>query len=144
MENNLTEDSIEYNLIDLLKEKGYKYYHGSTIAPNGENPQREALDSVVLEKQLKKSLEKINPTIPESALTDAYQHILHLGSNDIMNNNEKLHLMLTNGVNVDCFENGQTVGKQVNIIDFERLKQNQNMVYYGLLFRNKKFPFRDA
>ncbi len=75
MENNLTEDSIEYNLIDLLKEKGYKYYHGSTIAPNGENPQREALDSVVLEKQLKKSLEKINPTIPESELTDAYQHI---------------------------------------------------------------------
>lgn len=34
----------------------------------------------------------------EGALKEAYQHILHLGSSDIMTNNEKFHKFLTDGM----------------------------------------------
>ena len=96
----LNEDSIEQNLIDLLQQQGYIYFNDSTIASNSDNPQRDAFDSVVLEKQFQVSLRKLNPDIPEPALHEAFQHVLHLGSNDIMTNNEKLHQMLCDGVDL--------------------------------------------
>ena len=87
----LTEDAIEQNLIDLLQQQGYVYFNDATIAPNSDNPQRDAFDSVVLEKQFNASLRKLNSDLPEQALHEAFQHVLHLGTNDIMTNNEKFH-----------------------------------------------------
>ena len=69
MMSKLTEDSIEQNLIDLFKQQGYTYFNDSTIAPNSDNPQRDAFDSVVLEKQFQDSLSKLNPDIPEMKLS---------------------------------------------------------------------------
>jgi len=120
----LTEDAIEQNLIDLLKVQGYDYFHGSILAPTGDEPQRDAFDSVVLEKEFKASLKKLNPNLPESARVEAYQHVLHLGSNDIMNNNEKFHQMLTDGVTVEYFKEGQSIGLQVKLVDFEAPENN--------------------
>jgi len=120
----LTEDAIEQNLIDLLQQQGYTYFNDSTIAPNSDNPQRDAFDSVVLEKQFNASLRRLNPDLPEPALHEAFQHVLHLGSNDIMTNNEKFHQMLCDGVTVEHFQDGQSVGLQVKLIDFVDLQNN--------------------
>jgi len=120
----LTEDAIEQNLIDLLKAQSYDYFHGSILAPTGDEPQRDAFDGVVLEKEFKASLKKLNPNLPESARVEAYQHVLHLGSNDIMSNNEKFHQMLTDGVTVEYFKEGQSIGLQVKLVDFEAPENN--------------------
>jgi len=120
----LTEDAIEQNLIELLKQQGYVYFNDADINPSSDNPQREGFDSVVLEKQFLTSLQKLNPEIPEPALHEAYQHVLHLGSSDIMTNNEKFHQMLCDGVTVEHFKDGQSVGLQVKLIDFERFENN--------------------
>ena len=121
---NLTEDAIEQNLIDLLKVQGYEYYHGSTISPNGENPQREGFDSVVLEKRFKNSLKKLNPAVPESARVEAYNQVMHVGSSDMMASNEKFHHMLTDGVTVEYFKDGETKGTNVKLVDFEHVESN--------------------
>lgn len=113
----LTEDAIEQNLIDLLKVQGYEYYHGFEL-------ERNDFDSVVLEDELKTALKHLNPDLPESARVEAFQHIMHLGSNDIMTNNEKFHQMLTDGVMVEYFKQGETVGLQVKLIDFEQPENN--------------------
>ena len=120
----LTENAIEQNLIELLIKQGYQYFHGSTISPKSENPQREGLDSVVLEKQFKNALKKLNHELPESARVEAYQHVMNLGSDDIMTNNEKFHQMLTDGVTVEYFKDEQTVGITVKIIDFKSPENN--------------------
>lgn len=120
----LDEDAIEQNLIALLQQQGYTYFNDSAIAPSSDNPQRDAFDSVVLEKQLQASLSKLNPSIPEPSLHEAFQHVLHLGSNDIMTNNEKFHQMLCDGVTVEHFQDGQSVGLQVKLIDFDNFQNN--------------------
>lgn len=120
----LNEDAIEQNLIDLLISQGYLYFHGSSIAPNGDNPQRTEFDSVVLENQFKSSLKKLNPNLPEPALVEAYQQVLYLGSNDIMTNNERFHQMLTDGINVEVFEEGQSTGALVKLIDVSQPDNN--------------------
>ena len=117
----LTEDAIEQNLIDLLKKQGYSYCNGAAL-------DREGKDSVVLESQFKAALKQLNPDLPESARAEAFQHAMHLGSNDIMTNNEKFHLMLTDGVTVEYFKEGETIGLQVRLMDFEYCDNNDFLV----------------
>lgn len=121
---NINEDAIEQNFIELLKEQDYQYFHGKEIAPDAESPQREGFDSVVLENELKASLKRLNPDLPESARVEAYRHIINLGSSDIMTNNEKFHRMMTDGVTVEYFKDSQTIGLQVKVVDFENPENN--------------------
>lgn len=120
----LNENDIEYNLIELLKNQGYKYYHDSIIAPNTENAQRENFSDVILLQEFKESLKRLNPELPESARKEAYQHIINLGSNDIMTNNEKFHNFITRGIEIEYFKEGQSKGLLVKLIDYENFDNN--------------------
>lgn len=68
----MNENSIELAFINQLVGQGYTYYFGPDIAPYGKSPQRKGFDSVILEEQFKAALVKLNPTLPEGALTEAY------------------------------------------------------------------------
>lgn len=120
----LNESHIEQNLIDLLTAQGYEYFYGPDIAPYSSNPQRERFDSVILENHLKESLKRLNPDIPESARHEAYQHIINLGSSDLMANNEKFHNFLTDGITVEYFKDGNTKGINVKLLDLENIANN--------------------
>lgn len=120
----LNEFHIEQNLIDLLTAQGYEYFYGPDIAPYSSNPQRERFDSVVLENHLKESLKRLNPDIPQSARHEAYQHIINLGSQDLMANNEKFHNFLTDGITVEYFKDGNTKGINVKLIDLKNITNN--------------------
>lgn len=118
------ESNIEQNLIDLLTEQGYKYFYGPEIAPYSTNPQRETFSSVVLENNLKESLERLNPDVPHSARQEAYQNIINLGSQDLMANNEKFHNFLTDGITVEYFKDGNTKGMNVKLLDLDNIANN--------------------
>ncbi len=72
----LNENAIELAFIDQLVGQGYTYYFGPDIAPYGKNPQRKGFDSVILEKQLKIAIQKLNPEIPEAAKVEALADVL--------------------------------------------------------------------
>lgn len=120
----LNESHIEQNLIDLLTAQGYEYFYGPDIAPYSRNPQRESFSSVIFENHLKESLKRLNPNIPESARHEAYQHIINLGSQDLMANNEKFHNFLTDGITVEYFKDGNTKGINVKLLDLENITNN--------------------
>ncbi len=129
------ESTIEQLFIELLEKQGYEYHYGPDISPTGENPQREGRDSVVLEKHLKASLQRLNPDLPESARHEAYQKILNLGTQDLMNNNEKFHGYLTDGVPVEYFHDGKTTGVAVQLIDMEQIENNSFWVVNQVVIR---------
>jgi len=120
----LNEDLIEMAFIDQLTGQGFEFHHGPAIAPDSDNPQRKNFDSVVLENELLKSIERLNPGIPESALNEAYQKVLSLGTEDIMENNERFHTYLTNGVPVEFVKDGASKGVNVNLLDIETPDNN--------------------
>lgn len=117
----LSEDAIEQNLIELLQAQGYAYCHGTQL-------DRDGLDGVVLEAQFKAALKKLNPDVPESARSEVFQKVMHLGSDDVMRNNERFHLMLVDAVTVEYFKNGETKGLQVKLIDFDVPENNDCML----------------
>ncbi len=122
----ITEDSIEKSFIEQLVETHkYEYFYGPEISPTSENPQRENYSSVLLEKHLKESLRKLNPDVPESARAEAFQKIRTLGGgNDIMENNEKFHIYLTEGITVEYFQNGESSSEIVKLIDIQNPENN--------------------
>lgn len=116
----INENSIEQNLIELLKKQDYKYFHGSQI--------ERSFDSVILEEELKNSLKRLNPLLPQSARTEAYNQILHVGSSDMMASNEKFHNLLCEGVTVEYEKDGSTQGINVKLIDLDDIDSNNFLV----------------
>lgn len=122
--NKLKENDIENILIDLLKERGYEYFYGPEIAPYSENSQRENFSSVILEKHFKESLRRINSDVPESARAEAFQKVINLGGDDLMGNNEKFHTMLSEGITVEYFKDGESKNEIVKLLDIENIENN--------------------
>jgi type I restriction enzyme R subunit len=125
MSEHLIEDSVEQFMLEMLTEQGYIYHHGSDIAPNGVLSERQGFEEVLLQNQLKSALKRLNPEVPESARVEAYRHIINLGSSDIMTNNEKFHGYLTEGITVEYFNNGETRGIPVQLVDFRNPEKNE-------------------
>ena len=120
----LNEDLIEMAFIDQLTGQGFEFHHGPDIAPDSDNPKRKNFDSVVLEEELLKAIEKLNPGVPSSAINEAYQKVLNLGSEDIMENNETFHTYLTNGVPAEFTKDGSSKGVNIDLLDIENPENN--------------------
>lgn len=131
----LTENTIEQSLIEQLVQQGYTYYYGADIAPYSNNAQRESFSSVILENHFKESLKKLNPAIPESARVEAFQKIINLGTEDIMENNERFHTYLTNGVTVEYQKGENTIGINVRLLDTENIENNSFWVVNQLVVK---------
>src|SRR5210317_2100327 len=115
----LNENLIEMAFIDQLTGQGFELHHCPDIAPDSDNPQRKNFDSVVFENELLKAIEKLNPGVPSSAITEAHQKVLKLGTEDVMENNERFHTYLTNGVPVEYTKDGEAKGVNVDLLDIE-------------------------
>ncbi len=133
--NNLSENTIELALIEQLVNQGYTYFYGPEIAPFSNNSQRENFTSVILENHFKDSLQKLNPALPESARVEAFQKVINLGTEDIMENNERFHTYLTNGVTVEYTKEGNTKGINVSLLDVENPQNNSFWVVNQLVVK---------
>ncbi|MBE7686443.1 HsdR family type I site-specific deoxyribonuclease [Tenacibaculum piscium] len=131
----MNENIVEQSLIDQLIGEGYSYYNGTDISPISDNPQRESFNSVILEEHFKKSLKKLNPTLPATALNEAYQKVINLGTEDIMENNERFHTLLTNGVTVEYTKEGREKGINVHLLDAENIENNSFWVVNQLVVK---------
>ena len=131
----VNENTIEQSLIDQLVHQGYTYFNGTDISPIGKKPQRENFSSVLLENHFKESLEKLNPTLPESARLEAYQKVINLGTEDIMENNERFHTLLTNGVTIEYTKEGRTKGINVKLLDVKNPENNNFWVVNQLVVK---------
>ena len=120
----LNEDLIEMAFIDQLTGQGFAFHHGPDIAPDSDNPQRKDYESVVLENELLKAIERLNPEVPSSAINEAHQKVLNLGTEDIMENNECFHTYLTSGVPVEYTKDGSAKGVNVDLLDIENPENN--------------------
>lgn len=121
---NLNENTIEKSLIEQLVVHGYTYHYGPDIAPYSKNPQRENFESVLLEQQLKNAIQKLNPDVSEVARNEALQKAKNLGTLDVMENNERFHTYLTNGVTVEYYKDGRTRGINIKLLDVAHPENN--------------------
>lgn len=112
----------------VFQDLGYEYRPGSDLGPNSDDPERESLSDVVLRGRLRRKLREFNPDVPEEGIEDAVSQLLGFNSPKLLKNNKIFHENLTQGVQVEYKENGETQGKFVDIIDFETPENNDFLV----------------
>lgn len=138
---NTFESDVENFAIELLGKQGYIY-----LSPEEQEAERQnQLSEVVLRGRLKAAIDKLNPNIPEDAKEQALREVLNLPSQNLIENNEAFHQMLTDGVSVEYQKNSDTVGDKVWLIDFENPLVNDLLVCNQFtVFGNEKHKRPDV
>ena len=121
----ITEDKIEHLTIEQLQSLGWEYIHGSEISPEGEKPERESYEQIILTDRLRKAVSVINSHIPKEAQEQVVQKILRIYSPDLLHNNETFHKELVEKVKIPYQQDGYERSYEVALIDFENIENNQ-------------------
>lgn len=124
----ITENTIEAFAIELFEKLGYDYVYAPDIAPDGDVPERENYEQVLLVKRLKKAVARINKFIPADAQAEAIKEIQRIASPDLLTNNETFHRFLTEGIPVLKRVDGDDRGDRVWLIDFNDPYNNDFVV----------------
>ena len=114
------ESTIEEYVIELLQNQGFEY-----LAPEEQELERPNLSEVVLKKRLKRAIDELNPDISEEAKEQALRQVLNLPSQNLIDNNEAFHRMLTEGIEVEVMGAEGIKGDKVWLVDFENPENNE-------------------
>ena len=119
-----SEDTYEQALIELfqcIEGKQYRYEYGPEIKRDYTNP--------VLDDVLQESLQRINPTLPISAIDDAIKRIHQIEGSSLYECNFKFTQMMQYGIEVQYTDSKHQVKTAiVNLIDFEHEDENDFLV----------------
>lgn len=124
MKNSITENEIEQIALGYLQKLGYIHLQGPDISPDGDHPERQ-YNEVVLVTRLRDAIDKLNPTLTQEAKEDAIRKILRTDSPDALINNENFHKYLTEGVDIEVRTANGIRGEKVWIVDFNQPEQNE-------------------
>jgi type I restriction enzyme R subunit len=124
----LTESAIEAFAIKLLERQGWRYLHGTVIAPEGDAPERASYSQVLLHERMAQAVRRINHRLPAHAVELAIKEVQRHASPELLAANEQFHRWMTEGVTVELQQDGQTRGERVWLIDFARPDANDLLV----------------
>jgi type I restriction enzyme R subunit len=124
MKNSITENEIEEIALSYLQSLGYTYQLGTVISPDGEHPERQ-YNEVVLVTRLRDAIDKLNPNISQDAKEDALKKVLRTESPNALINNETFHRYLTDGVDVEMRTESGIRGEKIYIVDFANPENNE-------------------
>ncbi|MDT0173126.1 type I restriction endonuclease subunit R [Exiguobacterium sp. BRG2] len=122
---NYNESELEEATLEWLDELVYDIVEGPDLAPDGNFPERNSFQDVVLIDRLRRSLEKINPTFDLKVIDAAVQKILANASPNLILNNEQFHHLITNGIEIQVQgEDGYNPTVSVQVFDFKQPQNN--------------------
>jgi len=120
----MTEDQIEQDVLETLRQMGWKVIHGPDIGPDGSG-EREYRDTV-LNHKLAGALIRLNQQIPQSALDEAFKKIVRISEPTLLENNQAFHKLLVDGVPVQYRnETGEMKNDLVRLVDFGTPNNNE-------------------
>ncbi len=143
-----TESAIEIFTLDELKQLGFSYIPGPSIAPDvdeamqqspllvaesfapyGTLDKRASYSEVILRSIMEQAIHRLNPTIPETARLEALKAVLSVFSTQLIDANESFHKMFAEGVPVTVQKDGQERGERVWLVDFQN---QQNNIFFAV------------
>lgn len=119
----MNEDVIEQSMLEILADLGWAVAYGPEVGPDG-MAWRE-FHEVVLRQDLEDALIKLNPQIPQSALSEAYRRLVNNSGGNLIDNNHHFHKLLIEGVPIEYRDYlGNLKSDIAWAIDFKDYKNN--------------------
>ncbi len=121
----LSEAAVELALLEQLRGLGYSIEREEDIGPDGNRPERESHDEVVLKKRFEEAVARLNPGQPLDARQDAVRRVMQSELPSLLEENRRVHKLMTEGVDVEYYaDDGTLAAGKVALIDFEHPEQN--------------------
>lgn len=122
----ITENQLEQLCLQWFQSIGYETICGYDIAPDGDVPERNSYQQVILHDRLLSRLNVINPEVPEAALEQVALQLAKPETPILIKNNKAFHQKLLEGVKVEYKADsakGETDSKTdyVHLIDFDNV-----------------------
>ncbi|MFA5162771.1 MAG: type I restriction endonuclease subunit R [Elusimicrobiales bacterium] len=117
------ESDIEKLVIEFLQNQGFEY-----LAPEKQEKERAGLGEVVLKNRLQEAIDRLNHSLSEEAKEQALRQALNLPSQNLIDNNEAFHRMLTEGIEVEVMGADGIKGEKVQLVDFSTPENNEFLV----------------
>lgn len=116
---NLNESIVEEAALSWFGELGYSIGHGPQLAPGEPTAERAAFSDVILVGRLRAAIQRLNPTLPESAHEEALRKILRPEPASFTGHNRNFHRLLREGVPVEYRRpDGSIAGDRARLVDF--------------------------
>ncbi|MDR5656506.1 type I restriction endonuclease subunit R [Halodesulfurarchaeum sp. HSR-GB] len=109
--------------IEIFRDLGYGYLPSSDLRTS-----RLSVSDVILKDRLRDQVRTINPDLPEDAREEAIRHLTSTQSPNLLEDNQRLHQQLVDGVQVEYEQDGEQVGRFVQPIDFENPENNDWLI----------------
>ena len=112
-----TEANYENAVIEVFRDTlGYSYVYGPDISRDYADP--------LLTDELLPALRRINPRLPEAALSEVVYKLRNFEGGTILQKNVQFMDCLQNGVSVNYHDQGEQRSALVNLIDYENVERN--------------------
>ena len=119
----ITESVVEEACLDILESLGYSIKH--KMDPDEPDAERISHGDVTLKARLRDALIKINPHLSQNSVDDALRAFYKSESNDLIEENRRIHRLIVEGINIEVTrDDGSVGGEIVNLIDFDNPENN--------------------
>lgn len=115
-----TEADYENSVIELFKGLGYTYVY----APELERD----LKSPLYEEELMNALYRLNPTLPDSAISDALYKLKNYENGELVQKNAVFMDYLQNGIPVRYLDKGEERSALCYLVDYKNIENNSFVV----------------
>jgi len=124
-----TESTIEQAALDWFEGLHYQVAFGPDLAFDGSTPERENYQDVVLASRLQVALHRINSTLPDEVIQEAFRQLTLPDQPSLLLNNHALHRLLVDGIPVDYTgPDERLISGRVWAIDWEDIHNNDWLV----------------
>lgn len=115
-----TEADYENSIVELFQNMGYRYVYAPDLERDFRSP--------LYEEELVSALHRLNPKMPEDAITDALFKLKNFENAELVQKNELFMDYLQHGIEVRYFVNGEERSGLVYIVDYKNPDNNSFVV----------------
>lgn len=115
-----TEADYENSIIELFQNMGYRYVYAPDLERDFRSP--------LYEEELLSTLHRLNPKMPEDAITDALFKLKNFENAELVQRNELFMDYLQHGIEVRYFVKGEERSGLVYIVDYKNPEKNSFVV----------------
>ena len=125
MSGNMNENIVELAALDYFRQLGYHTSFGPMLAPGESGEERESFEQVYLYGRLRDAVRRINPGTDRSLIDDAIKRLDRAESQSTVDENARVHKLLTDGVPVEYRDqSGAVRTTRIWLIDYDEPTNN--------------------
>jgi type I restriction enzyme R subunit len=119
---------------------GYTCHGGDAFDPDASG-ERESYHIAMLGGRLREAVARINPTLPPDAVNAAANAVLDLQLTELVQENQRLHRLLVDGVPVEYLRGGETIHDRAKLVDWKDVRNEWLAVnQFTVVGANKRRP----